>query len=83
LLPLSLFRRSTVIAMQRPCPASISHDLSVRRSDKNVVLFIHPSNQYVTSYLPRLFDGFFRSVTPPGAMPESNPCRLSHHFILS
>jgi len=59
------------------------YDLSVRRSDKNVVFFIHHYNQYVTSLLPRFFDGFFRPVTPPCAMPGSNHCRFSHPFILS
>ena len=45
------------------------YDLSVHRSDKNVVLFIYQSNQKLTSVSPRLFDDFFRSVMLPV------PCR--------
>jgi hypothetical protein len=59
------------------------YDLSVSSCDKNVALQIPVYNQSVTAILPFLFDDFFRSVTPPGAMPGSNHCRFSHHFILS
>jgi hypothetical protein len=45
---LSLLHRSTVIAMHRLCGASLLYDLSVPRSDKNVVFFIHKSNQHLT-----------------------------------